>query len=130
MSKFAKIIMIALLSLSLADCGGGNTSTTTTNTDNTQGNGNPGATTKNLTVTWTAPIKRADGSDITVDQLGGYKIYYGPAADNTPNVKIVTGGASSEATLSLTAGTYFFRISSYDIDGAEGDKTPAISTQL
>jgi hypothetical protein len=102
------------LSLILGGCGGGGGSSGG-GTDYTPGDG-PGT----AALTWTAPSEREDGRSIAADDLGGYRIHFGPAADPEQYVIEVTDSGSSQYTISgLAPDTWVFAVSAFDITGEE-----------
>ena len=55
------------------------------------------AGTRSVTVSWTPPTQREDGSQL--NGIGGYKIHWGPAADQLSNVDNVATGGSMDRDL-------------------------------
>ena len=41
--------------------------------------------TGSLTLQWTAPVARADGTPLYLADIDGYRIFYGASANNYPN---------------------------------------------
>jgi hypothetical protein len=73
-----------------------------------------------FSLTWTAPVARADGSPLPLSEIDGFRIYYGTAAGNYPNVVDVSDGSAQSTTVSnLPAGNYHVVMTSYDINGLE-----------
>jgi hypothetical protein len=69
-----------------------------------------------LMLSWTAPTTNEDGS--TLDDLVGYKLYYG----NQPGQysQVVTVGDYTSAEIdNLGSGTYYLSVTAYDIYGNE-----------
>jgi hypothetical protein len=78
------------------------------------------APTKSVTLTWTAPTQNTDGS--ALNDLGGYKVYYGTTSHQYSTTLTVPGaGASSVVIQGLTAGTWYFSVKSYTTTGVESD---------
>ncbi len=79
-------------------------------------------------LSWQAPTTRVDGSPLT--SLNGYRIRYGTAAGNYPNlVDIANGGVTSAVLSNLPPATYYFVISAYDTTGIESaNSAPASKT--
>jgi len=61
-----------------------------------------------------------DGTAIALSQIGGYRLYYGPTASNTPTMVDISDATASQHTLTVDTGKYYFRISTYDVSGIEG----------
>jgi hypothetical protein len=76
-------------------------------------------------LTWQAPTKNVDGSNLT--NLAGYKIYYGTSSKNYTQTVSVAGASTTQWTVSLTPGTYYFALSALDTSGAESGKTNEVS---
>jgi len=80
----------------------------------------PAAATGSATLSWTAPTQNTDGSALT--NLAGYRIYYGTNANSlTQTVSINTVGVTTYMVNSLSAGTWYFAIRSYNAMGVESD---------
>lgn len=79
-----------------------------------------------ITLQWVAPTTRVDGTAASLNEISGYRIYYGPYAEETTTMVEISGGLISEHTLQLPPNTYYFRISAIDTNGYEGPKSPPI----
>lgn len=119
MLKFGEtlhIFLVLLFLLTVAGCGsdsGGN-STIASNVDN-----NLNST---VTLKWTAPTTNADGSNL--EDLGGYKMYYGTSTNNYTELIDVGNFVTIriEEIPSLTPDTkYFFAVTAYDLSGNESN---------
>ena len=76
--------------------------------------------TGSLTLQWTAPVTRADGTPLSLADIDGYRIYYGPSANNYPNLLEVSDGTAQSATITdLPVGTYYIVMTTYDVGGLE-----------
>ena len=76
--------------------------------------------TGSVTLGWTAPAERADGSPITMSEIAGYTVYYGTEMGSYPNVLNVDDGSATSATLTdLPVGTYYLVVSTRDNEGRE-----------
>ena len=80
------------------------------------------------TLSWTAPTQRTDGTALT--NLAGYRIRYGTTSGSYPNVITLNSpGLTSYVVENLSAGTYYFVMSSFDGAGVESANTnPASKT--
>jgi len=73
-----------------------------------------------FSLAWTAPVARADGSPLSLADIGGYRIHYGASAGNHPNTVDVSDASAQQATVNnLPAGTYHVVMTSYDTSGLE-----------
>jgi hypothetical protein len=76
--------------------------------------------TGSITLNWTAPVARTDGSPITMSEIAGYNVYYGPSAGSYPNQLSVNDGSSTSATITdLLTGTYYLVVTTEDYEGRE-----------
>ena len=111
------LLFLFVVVMTLAACGGGGGETSTSS----QPPG-PGPITASVTLGWDQVTTNADGSPC--NDLGGYRIYYGtsPGITRTNSLKVDIGNRLSAEIGNLTIGvTYYFRISSYDINGNESE---------
>jgi len=73
-----------------------------------------------LTLQWTAPVTRADGTPLSLADIDGYRILYGDSAGNYPNRLEVPDGTAQSATITdIPVGTYYIVMTTYDVDGRE-----------
>ncbi len=78
------------------------------------------------TVTWSAPEENADGS--ALNDLAGFKVYYGTALGNYPQVvDIGDPAATSYRIENLASGTHYFVVTAYDINELESAPSAAAS---
>jgi hypothetical protein len=69
-------------------------------------------------LTWMPPTTNQDGS--SMDDLAGYKVYYGTSSGSYPNiVPLNNPGLSSYVVDNLIPGTYYFVVTAYDTSGNE-----------
>jgi len=79
-------------------------------------------------LTWVAPTKNLDGTDLT--DLAGYKVYYGTSSGNytTP---IDVGNVITYGVKTLSAGTtYYFTVTAYNTIGNESDYATEVSKTI
>ncbi|MBI5663912.1 MAG: fibronectin type III domain-containing protein [Nitrospirae bacterium] len=116
------LIMFALL-LTLSGCGnggsgsGGNVSSGNVSNDSgvSEVNG-PSLVDNSITLAWDKPDSNSDGTDL--NDLAGYKIYYGPSSNNyTQSINV--GNISSAVISNLSSGTWCFATTAYDTAGNE-----------
>jgi hypothetical protein len=132
-----KLVMLLLLSLNMIACTGTTDSPMALpgiNTNIVGDLGTDGGTTDlqtaKITLSWVAPTTWLDDTAISLSQIGGYRLYYGPTANDTPNMVDISDPSLWQHTLTLDPGTYYFRISTYDVNGIEGPKSEAISDRV
>jgi Fibronectin type III domain len=80
-------------------------------------------------LTWSPPKTRNDGAKL--DDLAGYKIYYGTSKGHHPNmIEIRNPSATSYTVKGLSPNTYYFVIKAYDILGKESDPSNEVYKTL
>jgi len=109
----------------IAGCGGGDNS----------GRGGTSATPAaapaagTLQLSWQAPAENTDGS--TLDDLAGYRIYYGTASGlYTRSVTVADPSALGYTVGDLPAGTYYAIVRSYNAGGTESDASAEVSKTI
>lgn len=71
-----------------------------------------------ISLTWQAPLTRADGTDLYSEELAGYKITMTESASGESNIIEVTDGlATSHVIDNLDAGDYSFTLQTRDVNG-------------
>ena len=99
--------------------GGGTSSGGTTSGGTTDGSAAP-VQTGNISLHWTAPVTRADGTPLSLSDIDGYHVYYGTSAGSYPNqLNVVDGTAQSATITDIPVGTYYIVMTTYDVTGLE-----------
>lgn len=81
-----------------------------------------------VTLRWTPPTQNTDGTALT--NLAGYRILYGPAANQlTQTVSLTNPGLTSYA-LDLAPGKWFFAMKAFSSAGTESDPTATVSANV
>lgn len=138
MNSLRNILLFVLFAMITTGCGGGNTtvaannpgtSTNSTTSTNTNSVSTSSTSTGTITLHWSAPTTRANNTAISLSDISGYRLYYGPSATDTPNSINIKDGTATQYTVSLPSGTYYFRIAAIDTSGYEGlESVPFKST--
>ena len=82
---------------------------------------------KSITLTWSSPTTNSDGSDL--NDLVGYKIYYGPSSSNY--TQSIDAGTSTSAVISgISSGSWCFATTAYDDAGNESDYSNEACTTI
>ena len=82
-----------------------------------------------VTVTWTPPTTRADGSPLT--NLAGYKIFYGRMSGVYDyEIDVEGAGISTYVVEDLVSGEWYFALAAYDSDGLESDRSNEASGDI
>jgi len=102
-SNYAKSLMALCITLQISGCAGG-------------GDGSGSGT---VTVNWTAPDTRSNGDQLSLAEIGGYRIYYGATAGDYPNQLDINDSTAEQTTFTVPSGVYYFVMTTYDVDGRE-----------
>jgi hypothetical protein len=145
-SRFTKVLIPLLLAAQLVACGGGGedsspvvSSPVVTSSQAAPSSPAPSSpapsspapssptVTGSTTLSWTAPVARADGSPLSLADIEGYRIYYGTSAGNYPNSVDINDGTAVQLTLNnLPVGTYHLVMTTYDVAGRESVFSPEV----
>jgi hypothetical protein len=81
--------------------------------------------TGSVTLNWTAPVARTDGSPIAMSEIAGFTVHYGTSMGSHPNMFNVDDGSATSATIAdLQVGTYYLTVTTRDSEGREsGDSS-------
>lgn len=132
-------LLIGGLALLLAACGGGGGSGGGTSSSPSptpapspapSPSPAPAPSPHSVSLNWTAPATRADGTPLAASQLSGYRIYY--TASGTPanadTMIPISGGSRTSAAVALPAGgEYAFAITAIDQNGLESSFSDPVS---
>lgn len=143
-SRIVASLIVSVIALQLSACGGGGggsgggstasgagtdivssadinpadsgTSSSATNS----GNSTSTKSTSTLTLSWAAPVTRADGTPLSLAEVDGFNIYYGNSAGNYTNHINVDDATAQTITLTnVPVGTYYLVMTTYDVNGLE-----------
>ena len=81
-----------------------------------------------VTLSWDPPTTNVDGSPLT--DLTGYKVYYGTASRNYPQVTDVKNVTSYSVSNLSDGTTYYFAVSAYDMGGNESSYSNEVSKAI
>ncbi|MFE8071681.1 PA14 domain-containing protein [Marinobacteraceae bacterium S3BR75-40.1] len=82
-----------------------------------QGSTDKTSLTGTVTLSWTAPTQRTDGSPLSASEIDSYLIRYGQVADALDNSVSVPAGTTSYTLDSLASGTWYFTVTAIDTTG-------------
>jgi fibronectin type 3 domain-containing protein len=113
--RIVGLAFITVSALLLSNCGGGG-----------GGKGNNISDSSTVTLHWTAPSTRMDGSYLSLSELSGYRLYYGESI-NDRNILIDIGDNSiTEYTLTREQDSaLYYTVTAYDTLGIESDHSNA-----
>lgn len=128
----ARLFILIVLVLTLWGCGSGGGGSSASGGDEawTSGSSEPGSGSSqgnSLTLSWDVPTLNSDGS--TLNDLAGYKIYYGTSS-NAYTQSIDVGNITSAVISSLSSGTWCFATTAYDMAGNESDYSNEACTTI
>jgi len=85
-----------------------------------------GQTNSSVTVSWARPTKNTDGSPL--DDLAGYRLYYGKASGNySQSLSIPNAAVTSAVVEKLAAARWYFAVRAYKKNGIESDYSAEVS---
>lgn len=79
-----------------------------------------------VTLSWTAPLTRTDGSSMSLGQIDHYEIVYGQSPDNLNQTVRAAGDATRAEIGELAPGTWYFSIRVVDTNGQESSLSEPI----
>jgi hypothetical protein len=75
-----------------------------------------------VTLSWVPPTTNSDGT--AINDLAGYRIYYGQRSDTLDETIVIANpGTSRWVVEDLTPATWYFSMASYDSAGLESERT-------
>lgn len=83
-----------------------------------------------VTLTWTAPLTRVDGSSISLSEIQSYEVVYGPNPDQL-NQTVKVDGSNTGTTISgLESGTWHFAVRTIDASGVSSELSDTVEYQV
>ena len=122
-----KGLIAVSMAVQLAGCGGGDSGTDSSvssavTDSSTDSSASSAVADSSAAVNWVAPVARADGSPLSLADIGGYRVYYGTTEGDYPNRIDVTDGTAVGTVLTdLPPGTYYFVVTTQDTAGRESE---------
>ncbi|MEP3560930.1 MAG: PA14 domain-containing protein, partial [Marinobacter sp.] len=83
-----------------------------------------------LTLSWTAPLTRIDGSSIALSEIDSYTINYGQSSSNLDQTQQVGGDQTSYTFENLSLGTWYFTIQVTDTAGLSSPPSDVVSGEV
>lgn len=83
-----------------------------------------------VTVSWTAPGTRMDGSSLALSEIEQYEIRYGNDRENLNLVQTVEGQETSYTFTGLTSGLWHFSISVIDTNGLRSSPSEILTYEI
>jgi hypothetical protein len=86
------------------------------------------ALTGNFSVSWTAPVARADGEALSLSAISGYRIYIGNSSGTYPDFADVNDkSATSWTVTNVPVGTSYVVMTTIDVDGRESENSQEVA---
>ena len=126
-SGITPFLVTLSLTLQLTACNSGGSQSATGDNNYSASESSDTYGTREISLSWVAPSERENNQPMSLSEIAGYKIYYGSKPNKYNNsVNIKDGSADGYTLRSLRAGTYFFSLTTYDIDGRESKQSPPV----
>lgn len=115
-------LLVLIMTGSLVACAGGGDSGAATAT---------ATATNALSLNWTAPSEREDGSVMNLSEIAGYRIYYGTETGNYQNQLDINDSSAVQAKISeIPSDTYYVVVTVVDTDGRESSYSSEVVVTL
>jgi hypothetical protein len=119
-SRFTKALLVTIIVAQTVACGGGGGSGGSNSSSGNNVSDSVVVPTGSVTLGWTAPATRADGTPLSLADIDGFRIYYGESAgDYTDSVEVADGTAQTVTVNDIPVGTYHVAITAFDANGSE-----------
>lgn len=119
-SIFTKTLISLFMAAQLLACGGGGGGVDNSSKAALSEVMSNEAVPSRVTIAWTAPVAKADGSPLSLSEIGGYRVYHGTTEGEYPNRIDVNDGSAVEVTINdLPLGSNYFAVTTYDVEGLE-----------
>ena len=130
-SSFAKAVISLMMTAFLVACGGGSEGGGNASSPDTASSQVSVVSASSATIIWTAPVARADQTPLSLSEIGGYRVYYGANEGEYTNSIDVNDGSVWQVTLAeLPLGTYYFVVTTYDVDGRESEFSQVVVKKI
>ena len=142
MGYIRNLVTFGVFALIITGCGGGNTTIAASDTSSGATSGGSSGTTGgstgggslsstgSVTLKWTAPSTLADGTATSLSNVSGYTLFYGLSPTDTPNSINISNGSTTQYTIDLPSGSYYFVICAIDSNGNQGLMSVALNKSI
>jgi hypothetical protein len=116
------MMALGVLNVLLQSCAGGSGAP--------PGGGTSGVPTTSVTVSWTSPTTRTDGTPLS--NLAGFRIRYGTVPGRfSKAITVANPGLTTYVVAGLPPGTYYFVVTAFDTTGLESSfSAPVITKEI
>jgi hypothetical protein len=84
-----------------------------------------------ISLSWTAPYEREDGTPIPMSDIAGYRVYYGSSQGDYSEIVDIADSSTMQVTLNnVPSGTYYIVVTTYDVDGRESGYSEEVVTTV
>jgi len=84
--------------------------------------------TGSVTLSWTAPVARSDGTPLSLADIAGFRVYYSASPGSYPySIEVADGSATSVTVTNIPVGTSYMVMTTYDNGDRESAYSPEIS---
>ena len=90
----------------------------------------PDAGSGQITLSWTAPGTRTDGSSISLSEIDHYRVDYGQQIEDLSQTVDVEAGTTSYTFDGLATGTWYFQVYVVDTDGLVSPGSEVVSGEV
>lgn len=87
-------------------------------------------TTGSVNLRWVAPVRRTDGTGISLSQISSYRIRYGTAPGSYTRSASNTDGDTRHTLTGLAAGTYYIVVTAIDSGGRESGYSNPVTARV
>jgi hypothetical protein len=86
----------------------------------------PAENQSSVTLTWTAPLTRSDGSSLALGDIKGYELSYGQQVGSLDTQVDISGQETRYTIENLNTGTWYFQIRTYDYNNLYSSSTEVL----
>ncbi|MEJ2394334.1 MAG: fibronectin type III domain-containing protein [Candidatus Thiodiazotropha sp.] len=127
MARFIQILTLVMSVSLLSACGNTDSSGSSTPTSSQSVPASNGS----VTISWTPPSTRSDGSYLSSNDLAGYRVYLGTSSSSlSPREDLADIEMTEYTVKNLPAGDYYFAVTAYDSDGQESGYSQVVLIRL
>lgn len=125
MKKLTTLLLVMASALLLTACGGGSSS------ESSDSRTPDGTTSGQALLSWIAPSTRADSTYLPLNDVEGFRVYYGTSASNLVLLADLNDNSITEYTTdAMPSGSYFFAVTAYDTEGNESGLSNVINKDV
>lgn len=122
-------VLYVIVASQLVACGGSGGGGGSSASSASTGSSATGTSTGTITLEWTAPVIRADGTPLSLAEIDSFRIYYREQVDDyyPNNVDVKDGTATSATMTGIPAGNYFLAMTTFDTEGRQSKFSSEVS---